>query len=686
MQRPAENPYVTDPDLDFDPVEEIDESRAREQAATLREAVRYHDHRYYVENDPVISDSAYDALFARLRELEDAFDLRTENSPTRRVGGEPLEELPTREHVAAMRSLDSSVEAEDVRSFGERVGDAVGDVTYSLEPKFDGFSIELVYEDGELDRAVTRGDGEEGEEVTENVRTIRSLPLVLADAPERLAVRGEVYMPRSAFTDLNEERIQEGKDPFANPRNAAAGTVRLLDPSTVAERPLDVFAYDVLATSADLSSQAEVWDLFERLGLPTSGENDFGDDVEAFIDYREEMLARREALPYEIDGVIAKVNEFEKREAMGSTARFPRWAFAYKFPPRADTTTVRDIIVQVGRTGRLTPVALLDPVDVGGVTVSRASLHNREEIAALGVGVGDTVRVERAGDVIPYVADVVEEKSEEYFEMPETCPVCGSEVEREGPLDFCPGGVSCPAQLKRAVEHFAGDSGLDIEGLGEAAANELVESGLVGGLADLYELEREELQQREGWGEQSAENLLAELAASKQPPLPDFLAALGIPEVGPEVARDLAREFGTLDDVMAASEDELERIEGIGPTVAEHVREFFDNEGNREEIERLREHGVDPQPYETEGGSELDGETFVFTGSVEGWTRDELQALVADHGGDATSSVSSNTDYLVVGENPGATKRKAAAEEGVEELTPEEFFSLLSERGVEMEY
>jgi len=686
MDRPADNPYVSDPDLDFTPVEDLDAERAREQAEQLREAIRYHDRRYYRRNEPVVSDSAYDTLFRRLEALEETFDLDTENSPTQRVGGDPVDELPTREHVAPMRSLDSSEDEADVRAFDERVRDAVGEVTYSLEPKFDGFSIELVYEGGELDRAVTRGDGEEGEEVTRNVRTVRSVPLKIEDAPDLLAVRGEVYMPRDGFTELNEERVREGKEPFANPRNAAAGTVRLLDPSTAAERPLDAFVYDVLETSADLTSQREVWDLLESSGFPVSDENRFAAEVEAFLDYREGLLERREGLAYEIDGVVAKVDSFVKREELGSTARFPRWAYAYKFPPRADTTTVRGVVVQVGRTGRLTPVALLDPVDVGGVTVSRASLHNREEIADLGVGVGDTVRVQRAGDVIPYVQDVVEHAGEDHFEMPTECPVCGSDVEREGPLDFCTGGLSCPAQLKRAVEHFAGDSGLDIEGLGEEAADQLVEAGLVEGVADLYELSEEDLVDLEGWGETSAENLLDELEASENPALPEFLSALGIPEVGPEVARDLAAAFGDLDSVMAASEEKLQGVEGIGPTVAEHVREFFANEGNREAIRRLREHGVDPRTYETEGGDELDGLTVVFTGSVEGWTREELQNLVEEHGGNATSSVSSNTDFLVVGANPGQSKRSDAESEDVPELDPEAFFDELDERGVQASF
>jgi DNA ligase (NAD+) len=683
MEWPADNPYVDVSDPDFRPVSELDPADARRQVELLRDAIEYHDYRYYVENDPVVADAVYDRLFQRLLDLESAFDRSDPNSPTRRVGGEPLDELPACEHVAPMLSLASSGDAENVRDFDERVREAVGAVTYSLEPKFDGFSIEVVYEDGAFERAVTRGDGETGEEVSENVRTIPSVPLTLPEGvPDRLSVRGEIYMPRSAFRELNEERIQAGEEPFANPRNAAAGTVRLLDPSTVAGRPLAAFFYDVLATSADPGSQREVFDLLARLGFRLDEHNDVATHVEEFLAYRETMLERREDLEYEVDGVVAKVDDFEARERLGSTARFPRWAYAYKFPPRTGTTAVREVIVQVGRTGRLTPVALLDPVDVGGVTVSRASLHNQEEIAGLGVGAGDVVRIERSGDVIPHVIDVVDEGSEGHFEFPETCPVCGSDVERDGPLHFCTGGLSCPAQLRRAVQHFGSDRGLDIEGLGEEAAAQFVAEGLVeDGIADLYDLTVEEVAALEGWGEQSAQNLLAELAASERPPLPDFLSAVGIPEVGPEVARDLAAHFGTLDAVMAAEED-LRAVSGVGPTVARHVAEFFGNEGNREAIRRLREHGVDPRPFEAAGGEELADLTVVFTGSIESWTRGELADLVEDRAGSVTSSVSSNTDYLVVGEDPGTTKRAKAEAEGVSRLDPEGFFDLLAERGV----
>ncbi|CQH62166.1 DNA ligase (NAD) [Halobacterium hubeiense] len=698
---PEDNPYVRDPDTDFAPVEDLTEDDAEEQVKLLREAVRYHDYRYYVQNDPVISDYAYDRLFERLQQLEDAFDLQTEDSPTQRVGGEPVEGLGTVEHVAPMLSIDSSGEEADVREFAARVEREVGETDFVCEPKFDGLSVEVVYEEGRYVRAATRGDGETGEDVTENVRTIESVPQRLrGDPPDFLAVRGEVYIPREAFQEYNAERVERGEEPFANPRNAAAGTLRQLDPSVTAERPLDCFFYDVLAagkSEADVDADASRggldagfdthWAEHEALpdwGLKVNERTELADDVEEAIAFRDDLAAVREDLNYEIDGVVLKVDDRRACVDLGVTARHYRWAYAYKFPPRAEVTTIRDVVVQVGRTGRLTPVALLEPVEVGGVTVSRASLHNQEEIAEKGVGIGDDVRVERAGDVIPYVDEVVESHSEGHFQMPEECPRCGSDVEYDGPIAYCTGGLACPAQLVRAVGYFA--DVLDVEGIGEAAAQQFVEEGLVeDDVADLYELAEADLAELEGWGERSARNLLAELDAARHPPLGEFLAAIGIPEVGPTVARDLADHFGTLDALLSADERDLREVEGVGEVVAGHVREFLDNERNRRVIERLRDEDRlgEPEFPEETGGDELEGLTVVFTGSVEGWTRDDLQDLVVRHGGDAPSSVSGNTDYLVVGENPGTSKREDADEHDVPELSPGEFFELLDERGVD---
>jgi len=690
-QEPADNPYVREPPTVFEPVDEIDEERAREEAEQLREAIRYHDYRYYVQADPVVGDRTYDALFERLRDLEEAFDLDREDSPTRRVGGEPVDEFPTVEHVAPMLSVDSSGDADEVREFDDRVRRDLraegfdGDVSYVCEPKFDGVSVEVVYEDGEYERAATRGDGEVGDDVTGNVRTIASVPQRLrGDHPEFLAVRGEIFMPRAAFNDYNRERVERGEEPFANPRNATAGTIRQQDPSIVAQRPLDCFFFDAL----DGGNFASHWERHRTLpewGLKVNDEVERVDDIEDAIAYRDDLVERRDDLDYETDGVVIKVDDVDACEALGATARAPRWAFAYKFPARTEETTVRDIAVQVGRTGRLTPVALLDPVEVGGVTVSRASLHNPDQIADLGVGVGDRVRVERAGDVIPYVAEVVEQESAGHFEFPDHCPVCDSAVERDGPMAVCTGGLACDAQLQRAIEHYASRDALDIEGLGEKNVQQLREAGLVDSIPDLYDLDREGLRSLEGWGETSAENLLAELEASTGPPLSDFLVALGVPEVGPTVARDLARHFGTLDAVMDASRAELQAVEGIGSVVADEIREFFDSERNRAVVRSLREHGVEPQDADATGGDELADLTFVFTGSVDDYTRGDLQDLVEAHGGNATSTVSSNTDYLVVGDDPGQTKRDDATANDVPELRPAEFFETLRERGVAVE-
>ena len=687
----VDNPYVWDPSTDFEPVEGLDREAAEAQAERLREAIRFHDRRYYQEADPVVDDRTYDRLFARLEELEEAFDLDTEGSPTERVGGEPLEELESVEHVAPMLSVDSSGDPDEVREFDDRVrrtlegADWTGELRYVCEPKFDGVSVEVIYEDGVYERAATRGDGRTGDDITRNVRTVGSVPGRLEDDyPAFLAVRGELFMPRDAFQAYNRELVERGEEPFANPRNATAGTVRQLDPSVVAERPLDCYFFDVLDSSAEFESHWERHATLPEWGLQVNDRVERVESIEAAIDYRDRLLEERDDLDYEVDGVVVKVDDYDACELLGTTSRAPRWAFAYKFPARSEETTVRSIAVQVGRTGRLTPVALLDPVEVGGVTVSRATLHNPEQIADLDVNVGDRVRVLRSGDVIPYVEEVIEKNSEGHFEFPERCPVCESAVERDGPLAFCTGGLACDAQLQRAIEHYASRNALDIEGLGERKVEQLLEVGLVERLPDLYELEREELAELEGWGETSAANLLAELEASREPDLAEFLVAIGVPEVGPTVARDLARHFGSFDAVREASREELRSVEGIGDVVADEIREFFDSERNEAVLAGLLEH-VDPTEVDVETGDALAGLTFVFTGAIEGLTRHEAEELVEYNGGSATSSVSGNTDYVVAGENPGQSKLDDAEAEDVPVLDREGFEELLRERGIEVE-
>ena len=707
---PDENPYVERPPTDFDPVETLSAETAERQAERLRAAIREHDYRYYVEADPIVDDATYDRLFARLEELESAFDLDTAHSPTARVGGEPVDQLDAVEHVAPMLSIDNGVEADAVREFDDRVRSGLADAgfdpearEYVCEPKFDGLSVEVVYEDGAYVRAATRGDGEVGDDVTEQVRTIGSVPGRLrGDPPDRLAVRGEVFMPRDAFRAYNEELAERGEEPFANPRNAAAGTLRQLDPDVVAERPLDVFFFDVLAWEGEGADAGDVTgddvgasgrpdthraalDAFDRFGLRRTELIEVVDGIDAAIDYRDRVLERRDGLNYEIDGVVIKLNDRAACEALGATARAPRWAFAYKFPPRTATTTIREITVQVGRTGRLTPVAELDPVDVGGVTVSRATLHNPAEIEALGVNVGDRVRIYRAGDVIPYVPEVVEKRSDGAYEFPETCPTCGAAVERDGPLAFCSGGLGCPDQLERAIEHWARRDALDVERLGPKRVAQLREVGLVESLPDLYDLSVDALAALDGWGETSARNLIEELNATREPPLEEFLSGLGIPDVGPTTARALATSFGDLDALLDADEAALQSVDDVGPEVAASIREFLDTPENRAAIGRLRDRGVDPQPVETGEGETpadaLNGLTFVFTGSLS-VARREAERVVEAHGGSATGSVSGNTDYLVVGENPGRSKREDAAANDVETIDEDEFAALLADRNI----
>lgn len=668
MKEPEDNPYIRDPDLEFRDVDELAESEAEEQVEQLREAVRFHDHRYYVENDPVVSDRVYDRLFSRLQELEKEFGLETATSPTQRVGGEPVDELETVEHTVEMLSLDASGEEEDVRAWADRVEQEVGGVEYHCEPKFDGLSVEIVYEDGEFSRAVTRGNGLEGDDISENVKTIRSVPLELEEAPEFLAVRGEIYMPRNGFQELNESRLREGKEPFANPRNAAAGTVRQLDPVVAAERPLEVFFYDVLDTSRSLGSQEEAVDLLEEAGFRVNGRRRVADSIDEFIDYRNETMELRDGLEYDVDGVVAKVNSYGKREDLGATARHPRWAYAYKFPAKKEETTVESVAVQVGRTGKLTPVALLEPVDVKGVTISRATLHNASQARELGVSGGARVKIERAGDVIPEVVEVLE-PGEGEFEMPGSCPVCGSDVVQEDKYHFCTGGASCPAQLKRSLEHFASKNAMDIEGLGEKVADQLVDSGLVESIPDLYRLGKEDLVELERFGDRSAGNLVDEIDSSRDTTLSRFIYSLGIRHVGRETARKLADNF-RLEELEEASLDELETVEDVGPEVAESIKSFFSGEGG-DLVRELLEAGVDPERQEA--GDELEGMKLVLTGSIRDYTRDELRSLLELHGAEVNSSVSGETDYLVVGDNPGETKLEDARKNNVEQMGEEEF-------------
>ena len=694
MSHAAEtNPFLREPPTEFEPVDALSESEAAQQAELLREAIREHDYRYYVKTDPIIADRIYDQLFGRLQELESAFDLAAVDSPTQRVGGEPVDELQTVEHTAPMLSIDQSGEAEDVREFDERVrrelraeGFNADGIGYVCEPKFDGISLEIVYEEGRLVRAATRGDGHEGDDVTAQARRIPAIPLRLrGDFPDLLAVRGEVFMPKDGFRAHNRERIEAGDEPFANPRNATAGTIRQLDPAVVADRPLDCFVYGIMAYEGNRERPPTQWAelaAFREWGFHVDDRAEQVADIEDAIDYRDELVEAREDLNYEVDGVVIKVDDIAACEELGNTARATRSAFAYKLPARTEITPITDIVVQVGRTGRMTPVALLEPVQVGGVTVSRATLHNPGEIESLGVDVGDTVRVLRAGDVIPYIDEVVEAASDSTFAFPDRCPVCDSPVERDGPLAFCTGGLACEAQLERAIEHYVSRGGLDIEGLGPERISQLREAGLLDSLADLYRLTPLHLTGLEGWGAKSAQNLLEEIDDAREPPLDSFLTALSIPDVGGSTASALAREFGSLDALLNAERDALEAVDDVGPIVAGKIRDFFESEQNRAALDELLEAGVDPESVETDaGGDQLDGLTFVFTGSLS-TARSEAQDLVEAHGANATGSVSGNTDYLVVGESPGQRKQDDADTNDVPIVDEDAFAELLAEHGI----
>jgi DNA ligase (NAD+) len=662
---------------------------AARRIARLREEIRGHDHRYYVENKPAISDAAYDALRRELESLETRFpDLVTPDSPTQRVGAEPRSALRTVTHLRAMLSLESATSVDDAREFDRRVKRELerDDVEYTVEPKFDGLSVELIYESGVLVRGSTRGDGTRGEDVTPNIKTVRAVPLKLrGGALARSAIRGEALMPLEAFHEFNRWATERGLPTFANPRNAAAGSLRQLDARITAERPLTFFAYELMMIEGaeDPATHAAELELLAGWGFRVDANWRRCDGIEEAVAFHAELEARRESLDFEIDGVVIQVNLRSDRELLGSRSRSPRWAIALKFAPRREITRIRDIVVQVGRTGKLTPVALLDPVDVSGVTVSRATLHNAGEVAKKDVRRGDVVRIERAGDVIPAVVERVPERGRRRgrpFVMPRACPVCGSAVAEEGAYHFCTGGLSCGAQLKRGIGHFVSKGAFDIDGFGYKTVEALVDTGNVSSVADLFTLDRERLIALEGFAETSADNLLAAVEASKRISLDRFLYALGIRNVGEHVARLLAEHFGSLEAIMGASEEELLEVRDVGPEVGRRVTEFFSEPRNIELIETLRARGVTitaaaassrPRP--------LAGLTFVFTGSLETLTRAAAKRLVESLGGRVSSSVSAKSDYVVAGADPGS-KLEKGRRLGVPVISEKEFESLIEKK------
>lgn len=673
-----------------DPRDIVNKETAQQRIDALRTLLQRANAAYYQADAPILSDAEYDRLLRELQELEAAFpQFQSPDSPTQRVGAPPLTAFASTEYRLPMTSLDNVFSPSEFADWWSRLQKGLGAeeaLSLSAEPKFDGLSLNLRYEDGVLVQAGTRGDGVHGEDVTANVRTIRNLPLRLQGAGwlELLEVRGEVVIPVAAFARLNQEREAEGEAPFANPRNAAAGSLRQLDSRITARRPLAFFPWGWGETSAPLgSSHLAILERLHDWGFPLLTE--LLRRVESLAEaeqYYQEMLARRAHLAFEIDGLVFKVDDLSQRERLGFTARAPRWAIAHKFPAQEEMTVVRDILASVGRTGVITPVAIVDPVAVGGVTISRASLHNLEEVRRKDVRIGDTVLIRRAGDVIPEVVQVLHErrpKNAVEWQMPTQCPVCGSEVIRLGDevAHRCSGGLFCPAQRVGAVLHFASRKAMDIRGLGEKLAQQLVDVGLLQRVSDLYHLSPEALANLERMGSRSAEKLQAEIEASRQTTLPRFLYALGIPQVGETTALALAEHFGSLEALMQADEETLTQVRDVGPVVAHAVVHFFAQPHNQEVIGELLAAGIHwPAPTPKTAGN-LSGKQFVLTGTLQGWSRDEAKQEIERRGGRVVSAVSAKTDYLVCGEKPGS-KLNQAEKLGVTVLDEEAFARLLA--------
>lgn len=641
----------------------------------LREQIRRHEYLYYVLDSPEISDADFDVLMFELKNLEAQHpDLITPDSPTQRVGGKPREGFVKARHSSPMLSLDNTYNEEELRAWEHRVHELTGrkDVEYVCELKLDGMSLALQYEGGKLVRGITRGDGSVGEDVTLNVRTVRSVPLSIsrealkkAKLPDNIETRGEMLMPLSAFRRMNEEREQKGLSLFANPRNATAGTVRQLEPSITAQRRLDYFAYMLLQNGQTLFPRhSETLDALQTAGFKVNPYRTLAKNMEDVWDFIQQWEAKRETLPYEIDGIVVKVDRTALQQELGFTGKAPRWAIAYKYAARSGVTQIEDISVQVGRTGKLTPVAMLKPVPIGGTTVSRATLHNMDEIERLGVKIGDWVEVERGGDVIPKVTRVVEDKSHprgrKSFHMPTKCPICGTEVIRtEGEVDYRCVNVNCPAKLRESILHFASRHVMNIEGMGDALVNQLTDRGMVKNIADIYRITKNDLLSLERMGEKSAQNVLNEIEASKKLPLERVIFGLGIRFVGERTAQFLAEHFGSMESLMSAGEEELQKVVEVGPRIAKSIAEFFAARSNRELVAKLEKFGLNLTGTKKERGTKLSGQTFVITGTLANYSREAAKQLIEDAGGKVAGSVSKKTNYLLAGSDAGSKLEKA---------------------------
>ena len=648
-------------------------NRAKKRSEELHEQLDHHSHAYYVLDNPEIPDSEYDRLYRELQQIEQQFpQLITPDSPTQRVGAEPLKAFSQVTHRIPMLSLDNVFSEEELEAFANRVSDRLGSkgpLEFNAEPKLDGLAISLVYEQGLLVQAATRGDGATGEDVTQNIRTVPSVPLRLhgKGIPRLLEVRGEVFMPKAGFNQLNKRALEKGEKTFANPRNAAAGSIRQLDPKITASRPLAMYCYSTGAVEdGELpQTQNKILKQLAAWSLPVCPETELLKGVKDCIDYYEKIQKQRDDLPYDIDGVVYKVNRIQLQRDLGFVARAPRWAIAHKFPAQEEITTITQVDFQVGRTGAITPVARLQPVFVGGVTVSNATLHNMDEIERKDVRVGDQVFIRRAGDVIPEVVKVVpntRKKGTRKIKLPNACPVCGSDIERiEGEaVARCTGGLFCKAQRAEAIKHFASRKAMDIDGLGDKLVEQMVENDMIHSVADLFELEKDKIAAMERMADKSAQNLVDAIAKSAKPTLAKFIYALGIREVGEATALNLATEYADLEGIAAASEEQLQEVQDIGPIVAKHIVHFFAQKHNQDVIRQLLKHvEIQQQAKPKTTSSRVAGKTFVITGTLPSMSRDEAKAMLLAAGAKVSGSVSAKTDYLLAGEKAGSKLARA---------------------------
>ncbi len=658
----------------------------------LKSVIREHDHRYYVLDDPQISDHEYDSLLRELKDLEDSHpELITYDSPTQRVGGSPISEFNQIQHSKPMLSLGNAFGIDELVAFNKRINDTLdaNDVEFNAELKFDGLAVTILYENGIMKYAATRGDGSVGEDVTHNIKTIKTIPLKLhgENHPRTFEVRGEVLMNKNDFKELNEYQISLGQKTFANPRNAAAGSLRQLDPKITAKRKLKFYAYSLGQVDQDLelTNHTDILEYIHNAGVPISSYSQRVVGINQMQHFYEDILKKRNSLPFDIDGIVYKVNSIKNQENLGYVSKAPRWAIAYKFPAEEAETVVNDINVQVGRTGVITPVARLHPVFVSGVTVTNATLHNEDEMLRKDIRIGDSVIVRRAGDVVPEVVRVIKEKrpsTAKVFKMPQYCPICNSQVIRiDGEAaQRCTGQLKCEAQAKQAISHYVSRKAMNIEGLGAKIIDHFFEKGMIKNISDIYQLDYEEIQKMEGFGEKSAENLKDAIELSKNTTLAKFIYALGIRNVGEATSKDIVKKLGTLENVMKATIDDFLEINDVGPVVAQSLHQFFKEDENKVIINNIIEFGVkwDDQVQNVTNDQKLNQQTFVVTGTLENFSRDEIKELIENNGGKVSGSVSKKTSYVIIGDNPGS-KADKAAELGVKIINEKQLMELLND-------